>query len=324
LLLALKPVDALCYICAMILKNLALAAALLFLACAPAMATAQAAKPKSTTHPTTEPSTTQNPASPEASPVSGPGAGSSVPNSDCQGSGCDAPPTPHITIATPAPAPAPWPVQERISWVANLILVLIVYFGVMLGYSALRKIERQAHVVEVAAQSAADSAKAVLLLAQAQERAERPWIMVTAEPDPGIRDCFSVMATNRGHSPTKIVTLVDSIATANDETQLPTEPVYHAEPRAPRDPILLLPGESRKIKSFRRDDVQTVCNNPEDLRRVEDWEVKIFLYGKVAYADLRVPEDAEPHETSWCCWYIHGRQNSGMVMAGPLEYNRHT
>jgi len=229
-----------------------------------------------------------------------------------------------ITIATPAPAAAPWPVQERISWVANLILVLIVYFGVMLGYSALRKIERQAHVVEVAAQAAANSAKAVLLLAQAQERAERPWIMVTAEPDPGIRDCFSVMVTNRGHSPTKIVSLMDSVATANDESQLPAEPVFHAEPRAPRDPIFLLPGESRKIKSFRRDDVQTICNNPEDLRRVEDWEVKIFLYGKVAYADLRVPEDADPHETSWCCWYIHGRQNSGMVMAGPLEYNRHT
>jgi hypothetical protein len=336
LLPLLKQRDALCYICAMILKNLALAAALLFGAFAPAMATAQAAKPNSTAHPTTAPSTTQNPAaqsptglaapagSPSASPASGPDGGSAVPNSECQGSGCDAPPPSHISIATPAPAAAPWPVQERISWVANLILVLIVYFGVMLGYSALRKIERQAHVVEVAAKAATESAKAALLLAQAQERAERPWIMVTAEPDPGIRDCFSVMATNRGHSPTKIVTLVDSIATANDESQLPAGPVFHAEPRAPRDPIFLLPGESRKIKSFRRDDVQTVCSNPEDLRRVEDWEVKIFLYGKVAYADLRVPEEGTAHETSWCCWYIHGRQNSGMVMAGPLEYNRHT
>ena len=317
----------------MILKNLALAAALLFGASATATAAAQAANPNSGSHPTTAASTTQNPAvqpgaepattgsSPEASPAassaSGPDGGSSVPNSDCEGSACDAPPPSHITIATPAPAAAPWPVQDRISWVANLILVLIVYLGVMLGYSALRKIERQAHVVEVAAQAAADSAKAALLLAQAQERTERPWIMVTAEPDPGIRDGFSVMATNRGHSPTKIVTLVDSIATANDESQLPAEPVFHAEPRVPRDPIFLLPGESRKIKSFRRDDVQTVCNNPEDLRRVEDWEVKIFLYGKVAYADLRAPEDAEPYETSWCCWYIHGRQNSGMVMAGP-------
>lgn len=321
-----KLLDALCYICAMILKNLALATALFLGAFATAMAIAQAAKPNSTAQPAAGPTTPAGSptASPSSTPVSGPDGGSAVPNSDCEGAACDAPPPSHITIATPAPAAAPWPVQERISWVANLILVLIVYFGVMLGYSALRKIERQAHVVEVAAQSAADSAKAVLLLAQAQERAERPWIMVTAEPDPGIRDCFSVMATNRGHSPTKIVTLVDSIATANDESQLPAEPVFHAEPRAPRDPIFLLPGESRKIKSFRRDDVQTVCNNPEDLRRVEDWEVKIFLYGKVAYADLRAPEDAEPHETSWCCWYIHGRQNSGMVAAGPLEYNRHT
>ncbi len=332
----LKQRDALCYICAMILKNLALAAALLLGAFATAMATAQTAKPNSAAHPTTTPSTTNGPAaqpaagpatpagSPTALPGSGPDGTSPVPTSECQGSGCDAPTTPHITIATPAPAAAPWPVQERISWVANLILVLIVYFGVMLGYSALRKIERQAHVVEVAAQAATDSAKAALMLAQAQERAERPWIMVTAEPDPGIRDCFSVMATNRGHSPTKIVTLVDSIATANDESQLPGEPVFHAEPRAPRDPIFLLPGESRKIKSFRRDDVQTLCSNPEDMRRVEDWEVKIFLYGTVAYADLRVPEEDQPHETSWCCWYIHGRQNSGMVMAGPLEYNRHT
>jgi hypothetical protein len=314
--------NALCYICAMILKNLALAAALFLGAFAPAIANAQAAKPNSTAQPAAAPVTAGS--SPAAAPASGPDSGSAVPSSDCQGSACDAPPPSHITIATPAPAAAPWPVQERISWVANLILVLIVYFGVMLGYSTLRKIERQAHVVEAAAQAAANSAKAVLLLAQAQERAERPWIMVTAEPDPGIRDCFSVMVTNRGHSPTKIVSLMDSVATANDESQLPAEPIFHAEPRAPRDPIFLLPGESRKIKSFRRDDVQTICNNPEDLRRVEDWEVKIFLYGKVAYADLRVPEDADPHETSWCCWYIHGRQNSGMVMAGPLEYNRHT
>ena len=44
MLLPLKQRDALCYICAMILKNLALAAALLFGAFAPVMATAQAAK----------------------------------------------------------------------------------------------------------------------------------------------------------------------------------------------------------------------------------------------------------------------------------------
>src|ERR1700722_11094614 len=203
----------------MILKKLALAAALLFLAFAPAMAIAQAAKPNSAAQHAAAPVTTGS--SPEASPASGPGGANPVPNSECQGSDCDAPPPSHISIATPAPPPAPWPVQKPISWVANLILVLIVYFGVMLGYSTLRKIGRQAHVVEAAGQAAANSAKAVLLLAQAPDRAERPWIMVTAEADPGIRDCFSVMVTNRGHSPTKIVSLMDSVATANEKRHCP-------------------------------------------------------------------------------------------------------
>jgi hypothetical protein len=305
----------------MVLKNLALAVALLPLAFVHATATAQAGNPAAPTHPTAAPSSNPGATTPAASPASGPGAANPVPQTDCPGGSCDAPP-PHITIATPAPAP--WPLQERISWAANLILVLIVYVGVTLAISALRKIERQTHFGEVAAQAAADSAKAALLLAQAQERAERPWIMVSAEPDPGLRDCFSVVATNRGHGPTKIVSLVDSIATANDESQLPATPVFQSEPGAPRDPILLLPGESRRIKSFHRDDIKTVCASPEDLHRVEDWEVKIFLYGRIAYADLRAPDEGQAHETSWCCWYIHGRQNSGMVMAGPPEYNRHT
>ena len=48
-----------------------------------------------------------------------------------------------------------------------------------------------------------------------------------------------------------------------------------------------------------------------------------YLYGKVAYTDLAASGDVA-HETGWCCWYIHGRQKSGMIMAGPLEYNGHT
>ncbi len=307
----------------MTLKNLVLAAALLALAFAPATATAQAGTPAGPTQPTAAPSSGGGATNPAASPASGPGDANPAPQTNCQGGPCDATPS-HITIATPAPAPAPWPLQERISWAANLILVIIVYVGVTLAFSALRKIERQTHFGEVAAQAAAESAKAALLLAQAQERAERPWIMISAEPDPGIRDCFSVVATNRGHGPTKIVSLIDSIATASDESQLPATPVFQSEPRAPRDPIFLLPGEFRRIKSFHRDDIKKVCVSAEDLHRVEDWEVKIFLYGRIAYADLRVPNEAQVHETSWCCWYIHGRQNSGMVMAGPPEYNRHT
>ncbi len=252
-----------------------------------------------------------------------PEAPNPAPRSDCEGGACDAPPA-HITIATPAPAPAPWPLQERISWAASLILVLIVYVAAMLGIPALRKIARQMKFIEVTAQAAADSAKAALMYAEAQALAQRPWLVVTAEAEPGPNNRFTIVATNRGRSPTKIVTLVDEIATARDESHLPTAPVFKGGPVPPRVPIILLPGESTGLKTFSREDVRAVCQTPDDLRRVEQWESKIYLYGNVTYIDLRAPAGKEPYETGWCCWYIHGHQKSGMVLAGTPEYNVHT
>jgi hypothetical protein len=214
--------------------------------------------------------------------------------------------------------------QERIGWAANLILVLIAYVGIMLALSTLRKIERQARYGEAAAHAAAESAKAALLLAQAQERAERPWIVIAPEPVPGIHDSFTVVATNRGRSPARIISLIDEVTIVHDESHLPPAPAFKNEPHAPRVLTILLPGESTGIKSFHRDDVKSVCETTEDLHRVEEWETKIYLYGVITYADLRAPSEEPARETSWCCWYIHGRQKSGMVMAGPPEYNRHT
>jgi hypothetical protein len=307
----------------MVLKDLALVVALLFLAFASATAIAQASNPAAQAHPTTTPSSNAGATTPGASPVNGPGDANPASQTNCQGGPCDAPP-PHITIATPAPAPAPWPLQQRISWAANLILVLIAYVGVMLGLSALRKIERQTRYGEIAAQAAAESAKAALLLAQAQERAERPWIVISPEPVPGTQDSFTVVATNRGRSPARVVSLVDEIALARDESHLPPAPTFKTEPRAPHTPSILLPGESAEIKSFSRGDVKTVCETAEVLRQVEEWEEKIFLYGRLSYIDLRSVDETQTHETSWCCWYIHGRQKSGLVIAGAPEYNRHT
>jgi hypothetical protein len=328
----------------MILKNLALAAALLLLAFATATASAQAAKPKlpakpnaapSPTAPTTSGNPTAQPAggadNPAASPATGPeagqgaGQGAAVPGQggECQGGPCDATPS-HITIATPAPAAAPWPWQDRIAWAAHIILVVLAYVGVMLAIWLLRKIERQSHYAETTAQAAADSAKAALMYAEAQALTQRPWLVVTVEPEPGPHNRFTIVATNRGRSPTRIVTLVDEIATARDEAHLPPSPAFKNEAKPPRAPIILLPGEATGLKTFSRDDVKSVVETAEDLRRVEAWESKIYLFGVVTYIDLRAPAGKEPYETGWCCWYIHGHQKSGMVIAGTPEYNRHT
>ena len=88
--------------------------------------------------------------------------------------------------------------------------------------------------------------------------------------------------------------------------------------------VILLPGESTGIKPFSRDDVKALCGTPEQLRKVENWDEVILLYGKIVYEELVGESEANTHETGWCCWYIHGRQNSGMVTAGSPAYNQHT
>jgi hypothetical protein len=277
--------------------------------------------------PATPPPATSNAPSATVPPASGEeSSGANNPAAspaNCQGGACDATPS-HITIATPAPAPAPWPWQDRISWMANLVLVLFAYAGVMIALSALRKIERQTRYAEAAAQAAADSAKAVLVYAQSQAEADRPWVLVGTESVPGTPDKFNIVATNRGRSPARIVSLVDEIASAGDDSKLPPNPVYINEPQPPSTSNILLPGESMGIKSFSRGEVNSVCETPEHLQLVESWVEKIYLYGNITYLDLRSPDGTQTHETSWCCWYIHGRQKSGMVMAGPPAYNRHT
>jgi len=215
--------------------------------------------------------------------------------------------------------------QDRIKWLAVVLLVLIAYVGVWLALSTLHKIERQSHYAEAAAQAAADSAKIALQFAQGYARAERPWILVSAEPAPGAPDAFTIVAANRGRGPARIVSVIEGVAVAKDDSSLPPDPDYKdATPPAPPASMVLLPGESIGIRSFGRDQVHSVCPTPDDMRRVENWEEKIYLYGKVKYVDLQSTDEKQIFETAWCCWYIHGRQKSGMVVAGPQSYNQHT
>ena len=57
----------------------------------------------------------------------------------------------------------------------------------------------------------------------------------------------------------------------------------------PFAPIILLPGEFAAIKPFCRDEVKALCDSEERFKRIETWEEKVFLYGKVIYRDLISP-----------------------------------
>jgi hypothetical protein len=258
------------------------------------------------------------------SPAGPPGASRPTEETSCD-CGSLTYPQPHITVAAPVQAPPAWPIPDRIAWIANLLLAVMGYVGIMLAVSLLRKIERQTQSVESAVDTAAAVAQTALLQAQAIVRAERPWIMVTAEPSPGIENSSTVVATNRGKSPARIVVTAERIVVAPDETHLPPVPEYEAEkPGVSLDPILLLPGESSPIRIFGWGDVKRVCVTEEKLKGVEDWDEKIFLYGRITYEDLVSPAGRETHETSWCCWYISGKKKSGLVTIGLPAYNVQT
>ena len=247
-------------------KHLVTAAALLFLALTSGASVAQTGKPATSA----QPHVTAAPAPASTAPVTP--AASSAPDTStspsCTGGPCDYQ-QPHITVANPPPAPAPgygsWPLPDRIKWLTVVLLVIIAYVGVLLAVGTLRKIERQTRYAETTAQAAADSAKATLLFAENQARAERPWVIISAEPTPGVTDGFSVVATNRGRSPARIVSLVEGMAIVADEAQLPSAPAFKTELRAPLAPMLLLPGESARIKTFHRDEVKSVCESPEQV-----------------------------------------------------------
>jgi hypothetical protein len=303
----------------MILKGLAVSTLLLAVMQAPVPVPGQAtripvANPQSQTRPASSLPAAQNPSSPE-NPTGRP---------DCNGVPCEEQ-QPRITVSVPPPAPLPWTLQERIAWAANLVLVVLGYVGVMMGLSTLKKIERYTKATEITAAAALESSQAALWNAQAIINSERPWLLITIEPSLTAENRFTVKCKNRGRTPARIIAAIDRIKIAIDETHLPASPEYgDEEPSAPLDPIILLPGESTGLKQFARDDVKGICETEETFKRVETWEEKIFIYGKVIYRDLIAPEDKQTHETNWCCWFIHGRQKSGLVIAGPPEYNEHT
>jgi hypothetical protein len=233
-------------------------------------------------------------------------------------------PVPHISIATAAPAAAPISWQNRVLWVAKIVLAILAYVGIMMAVSLLRKIERQSKYAETAAVAAGEAAQAALLQAQAMAAAERPWIAIEAQQAPGSENEFSVMAVNGGRSPARLTAAVGAFRIVRDESELPASPEFEKEENAPFSPILLLPGESTRIRSFSREEVKTLCDSEKTMQRVESWEARLYLYGNVQYADMISPVGHGRHESGWCFWFIHGLRKSGMVMAGPDAYHRHT
>ena len=229
----------------MILKGLAVFAMLLAFPQAQLAARGQTSNHSGANRPAQTEASPAAVATTAANPAAG-APGSPAGRTDCQSGPCDYQP-PHITIATPAPAPAPWPLQERIAWGANVLLALVGYAGIMLALSALKKIERQTKFVETAATAAAESAQAALIHAQAILHAERPWVLVTVVPSPSIQNGFTVIATNRGRSPARVIEMANEtrIATGRSAAAGDSRVLRRWTRRCRRSPLFCCRGNLR-------------------------------------------------------------------------------
>ncbi len=308
------------YICAMVIRGFAVFTLLFAISLASVRGSGQAAGPAGDHRSNANPAGANRASGQPSTSASQAAAGSA----DCNGGPCDEQ-QPRMIVNLPPPAPVTWTLHDKLLWVAYLVFAFLGYAGIMVALSTLKKIERQTAAAESASSAARDSAHAALLMARSLIDSERPWITISVEPSRIGENHFNVLATNRGRSPATITETLEFNQVAVEESHLAIVPEYRNEKHAdPPAPIILLPGESVRIKTFGRDDLKGVCKSEETLKRVQSWEEKLFLCGKVVYRDLLAPLDNQLHETTWCCWYIHGRQKSGLVMAGPPRYNLHT
>ncbi|HUB30981.1 MAG TPA: hypothetical protein VL967_14835 [Terracidiphilus sp.] len=232
---------------------------------------------------------------------------------------------PQIIVNPPAAPQPEWAWHDRVAWGAGVVLAVLAYVGILLALRTLKNIDSHLVAVNSTSQAAMDSANAALALAQAIANSERPWIVVTVEPFLTMENSFKVMASNRGRSPARIISSLDQVKVASDETKLPKTPEFEAiAPGDEPEPIVLLPGEATGIWALNREDLPSICQTPEVLKEVERWQQTLFLYGRIQYLELASVSDSKMHETFWCCRYIHGEKNSALVMAGPPEYNKHS
>jgi hypothetical protein len=236
-----------------------------------------------------------------------------------------APALPQQIVVSSQPQPAqPWTWHDQVLWGVEIVLVVLGYSAIILALRTLKNIQKQTDFGVAAAQAALQCANAALESSQAIVDSGRPWIVISVEPFLTVENGFKVMATNRGRTPARIIAKADCAIIAADETRLPPAPDYSiGKSSTPFEPIILLPGESAGIRPFRRTDVRPLCESEDQVKRIERWEEKVFVYGSVTYRDLISPLDQPDHETHWCCWYVYGDKDA-LVISGPPEYNKHT
>ena|ERR1035437_9997534 len=168
------------------------------------------------------------------------------------------------------------------------------------------------------------AAKAALLNAQAFINAERPWILVKAEPSKRREFGWELIAVNKGRTPAEVVAQADNCIALDIMASLPDIAEYGKSKIYPT-PQIILPDEPFVIGEITQ--YSLFKNDQASITRFRNVETEGYVYGSIIYRDLLSPPSAEPHETRWC-FSILPWQDQGMLLQEHgwegNEYTRHT
>lgn len=171
-----------------------------------------------------------------------------------------------------------------------------------------------------AARGALKAAEAALLNAQAFINAERPWILVKAEPSKRFKGGFEIIAVNKGRTPATIISHAENLILV-EPIEFPPDAAEYGKPDVRF--LIILPDESVPIGEITHRSIKDVA----ERTRFKNMELEGYIFGAITYRDLLGPSTAVAHETRWCFHMLPWQEEELLVMEfrwGGDEYTRHT
>jgi hypothetical protein len=195
-----------------------------------------------------------------------------------------------------------WSWHDKVLWVANLILAVVGFVGIVVAWLTLLKIERQTKTGEVAALAAKAGAEAALLNAQAVINAERAWIVIDVEsPAP---NQFNFIATNTGRIPADVKSIwATSIVTKNREKLNVPIDEKTGESLINTPPCLIPPNAKQIVLRCNIDEMDKHGTFGRNLTFSRGF-AELRFYGRILYSDILQPAESAPYETKWLYWQV--------------------
>ncbi|MGB7845886.1 MAG: hypothetical protein WBL63_09750, partial [Candidatus Acidiferrum sp.] len=172
-----------------------------------------------------------------------------------------------------------------------------------------------------AAEAAKANAEAARLNAQAVIDAERPWMVITIHPSPGLPGNCVLRATNKGRTPAEIESGDFAFTFTSRPDDLPV-PATYRDPFVVPHQIFLTQGDGFDVSPISPQ--STIDNAPEMKQRTQMGNQFLFFYGRICYRGVFTKEGREhfQYETRWC--YNYDVSKRQFLRSGPEEYNRFT